>query len=106
MPGTAAEYGLDAWSVRDAQRLTDAAVRFLDALGQQFDGDWQLALAAYNCGPGRVGRLVTAHRARTGETPTFWDLRGQLPAETRDYVGRVLEARKGYRRSYASELGL
>ena len=92
MPGTAAEYGLDAWSVRDPQRSTDAAVRFLDALGRQFDGDWQLALAAYNCGPGRVGRLVTSYRARTGETPTFWDLRGQLPAETRDYVVRFIAA--------------
>ena len=92
MPGTAAEFGLDAWSVRDPQRSTDAAVRFLDTLGRQFDGDWQLALAAYNCGPGRVGRLVAAHRSRTGETPTFWDLRGQLPAETRDYVVRFIAA--------------
>jgi membrane-bound lytic murein transglycosylase D len=92
MPDTAAEFGLDAWSVRDPMRSTDAAVRFLDTLGRQFNGDWQLALAAYNCGPGRVGRLVAAHRARTGETPTFWDLRPSLPAETRDYVVRFIAA--------------
>ena len=92
MPGTAADFGLDASGARDPQRSTDAAVRFLDGLGRQFDGDWQLALAAYNCGPARVRRLVMAHEARTGETPTFWDLRSQLPAETRDYVVRFIAA--------------
>ena len=92
MPGTAADFGLDASGARDPQRSTDAAVRFLDGLGRQFDGDWQLALAAYNCGPARVRRLVMAYEARTGETPTFWDLRAQLPAETRDYVVRFIAA--------------
>ena len=92
MPGTAADFGLDAWSVRDPQRSTDAAVRFLDGLGRQFDGDRQLALAAYNCGPARVRRLVMAYEARTGETPTFWDLRTSLPTETRDYVVRFIAA--------------
>ncbi len=92
MPATAAQYGLTSRSVRDPARSTDAAVRFLDGLGQTFNGDWQLVLAAYNCGPARVSRLVSAYRARTGMTPTFWDLRASLPRETRDYVARFIAA--------------
>ncbi len=92
MPGTAADYGLDQWSVRDPYRSTDAAVRYLSDLGRAFDGDYQLALAAYNCGPGRVARLVAAHRRQTGETATYWDIRSDLPAETRDYVVRFIAA--------------
>ena len=92
MPATAAQFGLTSRTVRDPARSTDAAVRFLDGLGRTFNGDWQLALAAYNCGPARVGRLVSAYRARTGETPTFWDLRASLPRETRDYVARFIAA--------------
>ncbi|HEX8387236.1 MAG TPA: lytic transglycosylase domain-containing protein [Rubricoccaceae bacterium] len=90
MPDTAADFGLDSLGVRDPARATDAAVRYLERLHRAFGGDWQLALAAYNCGPGRVRRLVDAHRARTGRTPTFWDLHGALPAETRDYVPRFI----------------
>ncbi len=92
MPATAAQFGLTSLTVRDPARSTDAAVRFLDGLGQTFRGDWQLVLAAYNCGPARVSRLVSAYRARTGETPTFWDLRASLPRETRDYVARFIAA--------------
>lgn len=92
MPATAADYGLDAAGVRDPARSTDAAVRYLAVLGRAFDGDWQLALAAYNCGWGRVRRLADAHRRRTGETATFWDLHDALPAETRDYVPRFIAA--------------
>ena len=92
MPATQAQFGLTSRTVRDPARSTDAAVRFLDGLGQRFNGDWQLALAAYNCGPARVSRLVSAYRARTGETPTFWDLRASLPRETRDYVARFIAA--------------
>lgn len=92
MPATAAQFGLTSRTVRDPARSTDAAVRFLDGLGRSFGGDWQLALAAYNCGPARVSRLVSAYRARTGETPTFWDLRASLPRETRDYVARFIAA--------------
>ncbi len=92
MPGTAADYGLDRWSVRDPVRSTDAAVRYLSDLGRAFDGDYQLALAAYNCGPGRVARLTAEHRRRTGAAATYWDIRSELPAETRDYVVRFIAA--------------
>lgn len=90
MPDTGADFGLDSLGIRDPARATEAAVRYLDRLHRAFGGDWQLALAAYNCGPGRVRRLVDAHRARTGATPTFWDLHAALPAETRDYVPRFI----------------
>lgn len=93
MPATAADFGLDSLGVRDPARATDAAVRYLDRLGRAFNGDWQLALAAYNCGPSRVRRLVDAHRARTGTpAPTFWDIHDALPAETRAYVPRFIAA--------------
>lgn len=91
MPATAADFGLDSLAVRDPARSTAAAVRYLAQLHRQF-GDWQIALAAYNCGPGRVRRLVRAHEARTGQKPTFWDLHEVLPAETRDYVPRFIAA--------------
>ena len=92
MPATGAQYGLDAWSVRDPIRSTEAAARYLSDLAQVFDGDWQLAIAAYNCGPGRVGRLTAAYRRRTGNVATFWDIRADLPRETRDYVVRFIAA--------------
>lgn len=90
MPATAREFGMDSLSVHDPATSTDAAARYLRQLGRMFDGDWQLALAAYNCGPGRVGRLVRAYRAEHGETPTFWDLYDALPGETRAYVPRYI----------------
>ena len=92
MPETGAQYGLDSWGVRDPVRSTEAAARYLSDLAQVFDGDWQLAIAAYNCGPGRVGRLTAAHRRRTGDVATFWDIRADLPRETRDYVVRFIAA--------------
>ena len=90
MPATAAEYGLDSLTVEDPAASTAAAARYLQWLGRRFDGDLQLALAAYNCGVGRVERLVAEHRAETGEDPTFWDLRAALPAETQVYVPRFI----------------
>ena len=90
MPETAAEYGLDSLSVEDPAASTAAAARYLRRLTRMFRGDHQLALAAYNAGPGRVGRLVDAHRRETGEYPTFWDLHASLPAETRAYVPRFI----------------
>lgn len=86
MPDTAREYGLrvDWWvdERADPERSTRAAARFLKNLYHQF-GDWSLALAAYNCGPGRVRRALES----TG-TSTFWELLEQsaVPKETRGYV--------------------
>ena len=90
MPETAAEYGLDSLTVEDPAASTAAAARYLRRLTRMFKGDHQLALAAYNCGPGRVQRLVAEHRAATGAYPTFWDLHAVLPSETRAYVPRFI----------------
>ena len=86
MPDTAREYGLrvDWWvdERADPERSTRAAAAYLRDLYRQF-GDWSLALAAYNCGPGRVRRALDS----TGAT-TFWELLEMtaLPKETRGYV--------------------
>jgi membrane-bound lytic murein transglycosylase D len=86
MPDTAREYGLrvDWWvdERADPERSTMAAARYLRDLYRMFD-DWSLALAAYNCGPGRVKRTLEDAGATT-----FWELldSGLLPKETRGYV--------------------
>ena len=90
MPETAAEYGLDSLTVEDPTASTAAAARYLQWLGRRFGGDFQLALAAYNCGVGRVERLAYEFRAETGRRPTFWDLHPALPAETQAYVPRFI----------------
>jgi membrane-bound lytic murein transglycosylase D len=90
MPETAADFGLDSLTVRDPARATDAAARFLGRLHRMFRGDWQLALAAYNSGPGRVSRIVRAFETETGRYPTFWDIHAELPRETQDYVPRFI----------------
>ncbi len=86
MPETAREYGLrvDWWvdERADPVRSTHAAAAYLRDLYQAF-GDWSLALAAYNAGPGRVRRALDQQSATT-----FWDLyeAAALPRETRGYV--------------------
>ena len=90
MPETAAEFGLDSLTVTDPAASTEAAARYLRQLRRMFRGDLQLALAAYNCGPGRVQRLVRQHRREHGTYPTFWDLHDALPTETQAYVPRFI----------------
>ena len=86
MPDTAREYGLrvDWWvdERADPERSTRAAAAYLRDLHRMFD-DWALALAAYNCGPGRVRRTLNQAGASS-----FWELldQGLLPKETRGYV--------------------
>jgi membrane-bound lytic murein transglycosylase D len=86
MPDTAREYGLrvDWWvdERADPQLSTRAAAKYLKDLHRMF-GDWSLALAAYNCGPGRVRRTLNEAGASS-----FWELldAGLLPKETRGYV--------------------
>ena len=76
---------------------------YLRYLLDKYDGNELLALAAYNGGEGQVDRWNASARERGEE----FRVADHIPfRETRDYVGRVLEAREGYRREYRRELGL
>ena len=92
MPETARRYGLTVNSETDerldVQKSTDAAVRYLSDLHEQF-GDWPLALAAYNAGEKLVRNAVLRSKAKD-----FASLSGQhlLPAETKEYVPAILAA--------------
>ena len=84
------EYGLKQTPYSDErldpEKATRAAARHLHDLYNEF-GDWYLAIAAYNCGPGAVEKAVE----RTGYAD-FWELRARraLPAETTNYVPIIL----------------
>jgi membrane-bound lytic murein transglycosylase D len=75
----------------DPEKATVAAARYLTTLVKMFDGDWHLALASYNGGPGRVQRAL-----QRGRMSDFWTLISKkpslLPRETRDYVPMILAA--------------
>ncbi|MCC7417189.1 MAG: transglycosylase SLT domain-containing protein [Acidobacteria bacterium] len=94
MAATARENGLHTdWYVderSDPQKATVAAAKYLKTLSGLFDGDWHLALASYNGGPGRVQKAIK--RARSTD---FWTLAEKprvLPRETRAYVPMILAA--------------
>jgi membrane-bound lytic murein transglycosylase D len=82
---TGREYGLqqDAYidERMDPIKATQAGCRYLQNLYNMF-GDWELALSAYNCGPGNVRRAIR----RSGNKTAFWDIYPYLPRETRSYV--------------------
>ena len=91
IPSTGKLYGLkDNWwydGRRDVLASTKAAVKYLKNLTKLFKGDYLLAIAAYNSGPGRVQKAVRKNK-RLGKKADFWHL--DLPAETRGYVPRLL----------------
>jgi membrane-bound lytic murein transglycosylase D len=95
IPGTGSRYGLrqDWWydGRRDIVESTRAALDYLQSLHDEFNGDWLLAIAAYNCGELIVERSVAMNRA-AGRPVTFWDL--WLPRETRAYVPKLLAMRR------------
>ncbi len=72
---------------RDIQASTQAALDYLQYLNNMFDGDWMLALAAYNAGEGTVGRAIKRNIAR-GLPTDYWNL--NLPEETQGYVPKLL----------------
>ncbi|MCM2329269.1 MAG: transglycosylase SLT domain-containing protein [Lysobacter sp.] len=90
IPSTGKNYGLsqDHWkdNRRDIVAATDAALNYLQRLYDMF-GDWELALAAYNCGEGCVGRAVAANQ-RKGLPADFLSLK--LPPETTNYVPKLM----------------
>ena len=97
IPETGKRYGLevDYWvdMRRNPEKATMAALKYLNRLHDEF-GDWLLAMAAYNCGEGRVRRLLREmQQDSTRDTTlavTYWDL--ELPKETMRYVPRILAA--------------
>ncbi len=91
---TGKEHGLRYdWYVderSDPEKATVAAAKYLEKLHDMFDGDWHLALASYNSGPGYVLRAMKRKGA-----DDFWEIVEQgtyLPRETREYVPMVLAA--------------
>lgn len=91
IPSTGKHYGLDQnWWIderRDVLLATDAALTYLKYLHNYFNGDWYLAIAAYNGGEGTVSRAVKRN-AEAGRPTDFFSL--DLKAETRDYVPKLL----------------
>ena len=72
---------------RDITASTGAAIRYLQRLHDMFNGDWLLALAAYNAGEGTVSRAIERNE-RQGLPTDYWNL--PLPRETQDYVPKLL----------------
>jgi membrane-bound lytic murein transglycosylase D len=91
IPSTGYKFGLsrDEWidERMDVEKSTEAAIAYLKELHSMF-GDWLTVLAAYNCGEGRVLRVIS--RQHINYFDRFWDLYNQLPNETARYVPRFL----------------
>ena len=91
---TAFENGLQQnWFVderSDPEKATHAAAQYLKSLAEEFDGDWNLALASYNAGPGRVEGAI-----KRSKTTDYWKMSSStkyLPRDTREYVPMILAA--------------
>jgi membrane-bound lytic murein transglycosylase D len=108
IPGTAKTLGLRRDGGYDGRRdvvaATDAALDYLQALASEFDGDWELALAAYNAGSGTVQRAIAANRAK-GKPTDYWSL--DLPSHTEAYVPKLLGIARVIRNpeAYGMQLG-
>ena len=88
---TGKSYGLEVNSLvderRDPYKSTEAAVKYLKDLYTIY-GDWNLVIAAYNCGPGNVNKAI----ARSGGKRDYWEIYYRLPKETRGYVPAFIAA--------------
>ena len=104
MPATAKQYGLTINSLvderRDPVKSSYAAAHLLSDFYRIF-GDWNLVIAAYNCGPQNIKKAIQRHRAAKGRTEDetitaedkdYWQLYPYLPAETRGYVPAFIAA--------------
>ena len=104
MPATAKGIGMEVTSQVDARRdpyvSSEKAAVFFQKLYDTY-GDWSLAIAAYNCGPGNVNKAMK----RVGtEHPDFWEIYNYLPKETRGYVPAFIAA--NYVMTYYREHGI
>ncbi len=95
IPGTGVRFGLkQTWwydGRRDVIESTRAALDYLQELHDEFNGDWLLAIAAYNVGENWVERAIASNKA-AGKPTDFWHL--NLPAETRAYVPKLLAMKR------------
>ncbi|KMQ74512.1 lytic transglycosylase [Marinobacter subterrani] len=95
IPSTAKYFGLtQSWwhdERRDVVAATDAALTYLERLANRFDGNYTLALAAYNSGGGTVSSAMR-HNRNDNKPTDFWSL--QLPRETRHYVPKLIALAK------------
>lgn len=99
MLSTGKQYGLNVNSLvderRDPQRASLAAARYLRDLYKIF-GDWNLVIAAYNCGPENINKAI--HRAQAANKDSvanvkdYWNIYPYLPKETRGYVPAFIAA--------------
>ncbi|MCH5301847.1 MAG: lytic transglycosylase domain-containing protein [Prevotella sp.] len=91
MLATGKQYGLNVNSLvddrRDPVKASYAAARYMQALYRIF-GDWNLVIAAYNCGPENINKAI--HRA--GGVKDYWKIYPYLPSETRGYVPAFIAA--------------
>lgn len=91
MYGTGKMFGLTQSSYiderMDPELATDAACKYLKQLYGIYN-DWNLALAAYNAGPGNVNKAIR----RSGNKTTYWEVRPFLPKETQGYVPNFIAA--------------
>ncbi|AOE86178.1 LysM peptidoglycan-binding domain-containing protein [Pseudomonas sp. TCU-HL1] len=91
IPSTGRHYNLRQTNWYDGRRditaSTNAALNYLDRLHEMFNGDWLLALAAYNAGEGTVSRAIERNQ-KLGLPTDYWNL--PLPQETQDYVPKLL----------------
>ena len=89
VPSTGRQYGLrqTAWidERNSFEQATRASARYLKTLATRYNGNWELAMAAYNTGAGNVDRAV----ARAG-TANFWMIYPYIAQETRNYVPNIL----------------
>lgn len=95
IPSTGLRFGLKQNTYYDGRRdvveSTRAALDYLEFLAAEFDGDWLLAVAAYNSGEMNVSRAIARNRAK-GKPTDFFSL--DLPRETEAYVPKLLAMRR------------
>lgn len=89
IPGTGARFGLERNSYVDErnsfEKATRASAKYLKFLANRYNGNWELAMGAYNCGEGNVDKAI-----RRAGSSNFWAAYPYLPQETRNYVPNIL----------------
>jgi len=103
MYGTALQYGMSinkrVDERKDPYKSCDAAARYLKYMYNLY-GNWHLAIAAYNCGPGNVNKAIN----KAGGSKNYWDIKPYLPKETQAYVPSYIAV--VYAMKYAKNIGV